>query len=302
MKPTRIALKKLYLLFITALFIGACEKNSDFLVPDGDSKLRAFSEISTDNKVVVSVSTSIGANSDDNFLYPKQSEAQVKLYREGVELEVPGFRYLSAQEAFVSQGAFRPEAGVEYSLEVSMSDQNSLIKPITGTTVIPILQELEHVAFSSYKEKKAGEQKEFSITAEVNLAELESDYFILKPIYHNGSEDEFLDVNYVIQGNGGTRYSKYHNGLLVNSAKANDIVRINMSNRSPIETDFVVEEISFEVVAITEDGYNYFSAFNKQLDAESVALSEPVISYSNFENGLGLFTGYSTTKSTFKVQ
>ena len=172
MKPTRIALKKLYLLFLVLACLGACEKDVNFTVDNGNSKLRAFSEISTSDKIKVAVSTSIGVNSEDDFLFPKQSEAEVTLFKEGVALEVPGFRYLPNEKAFVSQGSFRPEPGIEYSLEVKMLDKKSQIRPIDATTMIPVADTLQNVTFTNFKESVKTDEKQFSITAKLNLSEL----------------------------------------------------------------------------------------------------------------------------------
>ena len=62
-----------------------------------------------------------------------------------------------------------------------------------------------------------------------------------------------------------------------------------------------IHHIAFDVVAITTEAYQYYKSFAKQIVSQTVSLSEPVISYSNFENGLGLFTGYASTTNVIDL-
>ena len=101
---------------IILLLLSSCEQDAYFVVPEGNSKLHALSEITSDQKIKVRVSTSIGVNTQDDFIFPEQSDAEVVLYENGVALDDPGFRYISSEKAFVSQGDFRTKEGVEYGL------------------------------------------------------------------------------------------------------------------------------------------------------------------------------------------
>lgn len=63
---------------------------------------------------------------------------------------------------------------------------------------------------------------------------------------------------------------------------------LNASNASNFEMEL-------EVRSISEAYYNYFTSYNKQSYNQGNFLAEPVIVYSNIENGYGIFAGYTST-------
>ncbi len=301
MKPTRIALKNIYLFLLGILILNACERDAFFDVPDGDSKLYAFSEITADEKISVTVHTSIGVNTDDDFIFPQQADAEVVLYREGVRLENPGFRYIPSEKAFVSQGAFRPEAGVEYSLEISLKD-DSRIKPILGTSIIPDAEAIENVRLRNFASFTKGDEKRFTVEAILDFADLHNNFYIVRPFITVDGNLEPLHVTDIIGAQDGLRYSPHYNGILMDASKIGEELRFGLESIENLNADYDLNEISFETVSITNDAFMYYGAHSKQIDAQSAAISEPVISFSNFENGLGLFTGYSSMVSSFEIK
>jgi hypothetical protein len=296
-------LNKLLLLLLSFITLVACEQDAFFQVPEGNSKLYAYSEICSGEKIKVSVNTSVGVNTDDSFLYPKQSDAEVTLYKDGIALSDPGFRYIAAEEKFISQGSFRPEIGVEYSLGVQLKETSRII-PIYGTTTIPKPDSLEEVKISKMIiSPSIGNAVDFKLKSGIDLSVLENNYFMIKVniIDHNGKKREVKSFQ-VLEGIEGSTYSRHRNALLINRHKTNTDLVFAIQGTISANVDVSFKEAEFELVTITEDAYNYYKAHSKQLDAQSAAISEPVISYSNFENGLGLFTGFSSTTSIFTIE
>jgi hypothetical protein len=286
------------LTFIMLIF-SSCEQDANFVVPEGESKLFAFSEIHKDDKIKVSVSTSIGVNTDDDFFFPKQSDAKVVLFENGVEMDNPGFRYISSEKAFVSQGSFRPEPGVEYSLSVTLKDDYK-IKPIFASTIIPFQDSIKELKNVDIQEVIInGSQKMVSIDAGIDLNSFQNDYFILHPKTINGKENLF--IREISSGNKSAYFSSLNNGLLLSAKNGASYVEISLETEESINRDEKVESIEFELQTITKDAFEYYKAVSKQMRAQSSPIAEPVIMYSNFESGLGLFTGFSKNVSSISI-
>lgn len=295
-------MKRLTYFLLGLLILSSCEQDAFFEVPEGHTKLFAFSEITTDTPIKVALNTAPGINSDDDFEFPKQPDAQVVLMKNGVELDDPGFRYIAREEAFVSQGAFRPEAGVEYSLKISLKNDVEIL-PIVGSTVIPKPQFLEHVFLKSFVEQKVNPlQKEFTLSLDIDFKDLSYPKYILKPYFINAQgENEALLVK-SIRGEGDCAlYSKELSGIIVDAEKLSGKLSLELTNDALASIDTEVSKVFFEVNTITEEGYRYYVAFSRQSNAQAAAISEPVISFTNFENGLGLFTGYSSTVTEVEI-
>lgn len=292
----KIAKLTLLTLFATLIFaMTSCERDANFLVEDGESKLHVISEITPTEKIKVFIKTSIGANTEDEFFYPKQGDAQVVLFEEGVPLENPGFRYNAAQGAFVSQGSFRPTVGLEYSLEVSLSD-NDIIRPIFGTTFIPEPDTALNVSvFDQRTTIIDNNLKRESFEINMDFLNTKSNYFLVK--YEAELDDEAIafSINDVLEGDGGVYFSKSLNGLLIDKTKFTDQVRLTLETTNMFSTSQEIEFLDLELRTITKEAFQFHIAYSKQLSAQQVAISEPVISYTNFEEGLGLFTGYSSS-------
>ena len=136
------------LLLFVPILLSSCEQDATFIVPEGHSKIFVFSEITAGEKIVVRLMTSSGVNTADQITYPKQADALVELYQEGIKLENPGFRYISSQRAFVSQGSFRLEVGIEYSLHVQLKN-NSDIKDVWALATIPQAEDKLQIRFDN---------------------------------------------------------------------------------------------------------------------------------------------------------
>jgi len=296
-------LKRLTYLLFGLLVLSSCEQDAFYEVPDGHTKLFAFSEITTDCKIKVEVNTAVGINTEDGFTFPKQSDAQVVLLKDGIELADPGFRYISREKAFVSQGDFTPEAGVEYSLKVFLKNETD-IEPIYGTTIIPEPEVLEDVFLRSFSEQQVSpSQKDFAANFDVGFDGMEAPYYILKPYFINQEGDkEALIVSDITSGRDAVQYTKFMNGVLVDMMELDGRLGLELMNAQHVNVNSKISEVYLELHTITNEGFKYYKSFNRQVDAQTAAVSEPVISYTNFDKGLGLFTGYSSSIKTIEIK
>ena len=300
MKRPRLTLFSINAVIIL-LLLSSCEQDAYFIVPEGYSKLHAISEITSNQKIKVRVSTSIGVNTQDDFIFPEQSDAEVILYENGVALDDPGFRYISSEQAFVSQGSFRTQEGVEYGLSVAMKG-NTNIDPIFATATIPQAVEIENVEITDVRTIKNNLGKDLSFNVAASLEGLANDYLIIRPYYEDeyGSRKKFL-VRRILEGNAGAFHSEYVQGVLINKKKSGNLILLNLESAELLAVNDDVSEMHIEVLSLSADSYNYYKYFNNQIEAQGLLISEPVISYTNFEGGLGVFSAFSSSIGTFKI-
>lgn len=272
---------------LLALVLCSCESDAFFTVPNGDTKLFAYSEISPENEISVFVNTAVGINSDDEFLYPGQTDAEVVLYEDGVRLDDPGFRYINSKGAFVSQGSFRPKPGVNYGLEVALKDNES-IRSIYGETIIPFADTLEDVVLNTYDN---------SVEIDINLLNTDNEYFKIKTALFSSSGDA-IDLefdNALFAGNGITVMN--NNEILISKEKLEGQIKVFGEALEGISGGRL--EISLQ--SITKEAYTYHKSQRLVASSQTSSLSEPVISHTNFENGLGLFAGYHTKTTVLDI-
>ncbi len=280
------------LVLFTIILTTSCESDAFFQVPGGHSKLFAFSEITPTEKLKVSVSTAVGLNTEDEYFYPKQSDAKVILYENGVALENPGFRYIAKEKAFVSQGSFRPQPNVQYGLEVVMKNVEKDLAPIYGETIIPERDSLTSVAVS-----KTGTDLYRLRINKGDISTAFGSFVVHVKDIDSGGDLADLIVAEIVSRNSGVYLSNEGKTILFNKSRLDGDIVLDMISSSSIEA----VHVSVKLNSITADAYHYYKAFSGMQNEQSHLLHEPIIDQSNFQNGLGLFAGYSMSESIFLV-
>lgn len=289
------------LLLFVSMLLSSCEQDANFVVPKGHSKIFLFSEITAGERIIVELMTSSGLNTTDQITYPKQGDASVELYKEGVRLDNPGFRYISSQKAFVSQGSFTPDEGIEYSLHVHLKNDSD-IKEVWASATIPAQEENLNVTFEKVVERPLDNSKvEVSMEAIIGVEDLSSEFILIRPKYMDTKgRMKNAVIHNIIKGREGAEYSKYKSGLIINTSKIDRELAIELEIADIIDPSR--KEIYFEVLSLTSDCYKYYRAHSRQIAGQFSPISEPVISFSNVENGLGVFAAFSSKefKYTYK--
>ena len=76
-------------------------------------------------------------------------------------------------------------------------------------------------------------------------------------------------------------------------------IKLKISKFSFYETDTVLLDVSLEHIA--EPYYLYAVSSNKYRRTSNNPFTEPVSVYTNVENGLGIFTGYTSSSVRFVI-
>ena len=80
------------------------------------------------------------------------------------------------------------------------------------------------------------------------------------------------------------------------------MVKLRLSTTTLLDPNIdVLQSMEVIVHTISKELYDYHQSLHKQLINNATPFTTPVSSFSNIENGLGVFGGFSTTNSLIKL-
>ncbi len=279
-------MNKIVFIIISALLFASCEKFIDMEIPDEGRKITVNSFINDQQNPTVYLSQSRFIL-DGDYSFPLITDAHVTLYKG--ETQVTTFNHVGDG---IYMADYVCEKGNSYTLKVSRGNEE-----VSSTTHIP-----ESVPFQLIDTATIISQDMYQSTPYLR--------FRIK------IEDPVQDVNYYMISfkNKGypisfyTRESFVENGTdrFLNYAIFSDKL-INGQSRVltlDIETYNFMEEVNpleIYVNAISKDMYLYYVQLSKYYEAQGGFLAEPVMVYSNIQNGLGIFGGYTISKMQMNI-
>lgn len=326
------------LFFVTmvfvALFFASCQKEIEFELDQTPEKLVVNGLIAADSLIEVKIGKSLAfATNDDTFNYI--DDAVATLYIDDIEVEILPViiiedRYGRTEIVYRSQKTIA-KAGKTYSLTVTHPDcetvkcKTTLPLPIenaqisTSVVIYNNFRESYPNLYFHVKFNKANENENFYRI-----------YFkrMKGTRYFNSSLNEgvagVVGVEY-----GTCFYARSDDPILnPNEKNVNNILFVPTQNRFRIFTDELIESNSVEfnfydsylnndttghvinsnygdfynysiyLSALSPEAYYYLNSSNAQINNNHDLFAEPVQVYSNIENGLGIFAGYTTSLIT----
>jgi hypothetical protein len=268
--------------------------------------LSNFSELDT-LEVVVSKSRSAFDSGPAEYL----ADASVAIFREGkiveqLEYTIPDNPLIPP---YFSSNFLVPEPEVEYTLRVAAPG----LEPVEAKGLIPQAIPLDSSSLSFRQEVT---QQDFFF----NEAEFEIELEILDPL----PQGDFYHLSFYQQGfnfrinmDGDTVKSPFYSlpltldpaddgiplvsylderGVLIRDESmslANRTLRFS-GNFLYRRNDQLLGDFLIELRTVTSDYYLFHTSLARQAQASADPLSDPVILYSNVENGYGIFTGFAS--------
>lgn len=283
-------MKKHTLLFssLFLILLSSCERDANVDLPEVDPKQVLNCYISPGDTVVnvyLSSSQPITQPSGSSWQYLPVQGASVVLSKPGESISLPFNSQIGTYSAQVSSGFF--VSGETYTL----SSDHSEFKPVTATTTLPNSQtELTNIIRDEVEVSTFG-STEYRNRFRLDILDPDLQTFNYYRLGFYEINTDITNETFVSTlGFFATDDANMINGKIAVS----ELFYQNWSE----PWDF---EIYYEIVSMTvnEDYYRYHST----IDASSISgggpFSEPVIVYTNVQNGLGCFGGY--VKKTFLV-
>jgi len=280
-------MKKLFLILFSVLTLFSCEKYIDMEIPDRGRKLVANCFFSDTGSVVVQVSMSrfILDNSDFNVV----SDAIVVLYENGTAVDTLT-ETLAGQ--YITNG-FIPQMGELYSLKIVKDTEE-----ITASSSIPTTIPFEFIDTT----RVADEYYEYlRFRIKINDPADEDNYYMIgfdkedtnnDPYYNGGiyfySEEPFIESY------------NHHYGLF------SDILFKGQSQILAFDLDLYnfdndTNKVNISLFSISKEMFMYLLTLQAQQNAGNSPFAEPVMVFSNIENGYGIFAGFSIYQDSITI-
>ncbi len=316
--------KLFFSLFFLVANLLACRTKMDIDLPESKKHAVVNSLITAGKPIFVELSESQGVFSRKPFA-PIQ-EAHIKLYEDAQFVE----ELQHTDTGYVSVAT--PRFGHTYRLEISNEDfsdvstETVLLPPLSILSVDTMTVSDESVYTDYGESAEYGKKMQFKL--KIKDRGREAEYFFVSvcaqnPIYRIDT----LTGKYTFKGFGGAykslpsdsddpifmndnSYSFLEgfegfvlNDHLFNKGEYNLEISVNFDNHynrgggSPFGMEELPDSIPVRIkfFSICEDLYKYIISYNKAEETEFNPFSQPVKVFSNVQNGLGIFSGYSVT-------
>lgn len=304
-------------------FAVSCEKVIEFKGEALNPKIVVYSLLNPDSLITAGISVSHPVF-DAEYSYRQITNAEVSLYEDGAFVEnleyVPSFSFsgISRSLSLYASPSRRPVPGRLYRLEVSLAGYDPVSCEASFPTSVPILS----VDTTTEVHNEYGLES-YSWLAKIRFSDPaeEENYYrlILKrssgfyggdkllpyspeiPVYVYTEPNSWIDTedpllvpteeNSLFGSDVPNTFSIFSDELI--SGKEHELIINIYQSYQAIDTSYhEFLHITVELQSISRDLYRYLQTFAAHSMLEGNFISEPVMVYSNVQNGLGAFGAY----------
>ncbi len=303
-------MKKVILVSVALiLIITACEKKLDIDIPEGQKHLVVNGIINPDSLIQIRLSKSQNVldNNDIEFL----STADVKLFKDDEFVE----NLIHTDTGMYLSSVF-PDLNSEYKLTVDYSGLNpvSAVNTLTPPVNILSVDTTISIRIEDYGEGYIDTVYEVHFQIKIRDNGNNTDYYFLglsslQPVYEEYNDEliltgyeeynEWFDSNdHVFRGRKNDFsldgiQGKVFTDELFNGNEYTVNVRTQLYNYNNFDLGKSSLTYFIKLLTVTEDIYRYITSYNLNQQTQFDPFSQPVQIYTNIENGLGLFSGYT---------
>ncbi len=282
-------MKKLTYILLAIVLFGSCEKYIDIEIPDEGRKITVNCFINDSDKPILMLTRSKFIL-DNGYEFSLIDSAKAYLYQNGVQ--VAEFFQQDTSNipepwdigAYVADYTCQP--GKQYTIKVIKDGET-----ITSSTQIPNSVTIQSIDTMTILNQDGYKNLRIKITIN-DPANIENYYqFSFRTISFGYEQILSFPVNQSDFGVTGTSYQSYliTNDKLFNGQSKTFIFDLDAGNFYDIVTP-----LSIVVNGVSKDMFLYYQQLQKYQNAQNSFLAEPVMMYTNIENGLGIFAGYSS--------
>ncbi len=296
-----IPLQSLMILLFSFILYGCetTEKIDDF--PLRPSKLVLNSYLNPDSTMKFQVSKSLSVL--DNANLKLINNATIVLYENDIFID----SILYPDEDGLYRMPLLPEVGKTYTVEVSAPDYKEILKASDKIPLpVPVSEMEVSILDSSFYENEFYSYGYLSGNFDVSLKDPGAmQNFYELSVYFYDSVFNYMEENPefqhlmkrslslssddpVLSSNNGSNNQILFEDQMFNGKEIS--LRINFGDYSPKRG----KKYYLELVSLTRAGYLYRKTVDEYELARNDPFAEPVIIYSNIQNGFGIFSGYSS--------
>lgn len=285
--------------------LSSCVEDVELQVTDADSRIFFYSEIEAFEHFSFNFKTVEGFNDDYEKLYPQEiSEIDLELVEDTKKCELD-FRFNSVENCFESEAnTQKAKSGVFYKMESHLVNRPEF-PDVYATTFVPPAFPLEFLGIVDYETQGVEQGLVLDLTFRCAV-DIEHDFYEIKAFFKDKSTDVTVDypIDIELIGNlAGVDHIQHRNSVMVDgNYNIGQYITGKISGYVPERIIANSDHVYFKISAINPEMYQYHIVHQKRLLAEKAEIAEPVIIYTNVNNGLGLFTGYTSTFDSIKIK
>ena len=307
----------LYLLLLLPLF-HACR---DVIVVEIDptpDQVVVVSELTPDKSVELDLSLTQGIFSEDRTLKPEDAT----IFLSGTDLPAGATAFIFSSRTGRYQFRnkdFRPSPEESYSLSINIPGTDFI--DLFATTTIPspvsvdraMVREKQVIVTTTGKEDII-----FDIDFELGSSSNNETYLHIVPkrvlsqfkTSPSGettvtffAETEDLQVLQILENLNAINELNHKEGVFVDYSKLNNReVKLRLSTATLLDPSIdILQNIEVTVYTLSKELFDYHQNLHKQLINNNSSFTSPTTTYSNIENGIGVFGGMSSSSSLIKL-
>ena len=277
-----------------------------------------YSEISPAEGIELDLSITAGIFASEGVQRP--DDAQIFLSGTDLAAEATAFIYSRNTNRYVLRNRdFRPSPGEQYSISINFPDDT--FQPINATTEIPMPVNISRAMVVDKNEiTSSGGLVDIIFDVELELGNSlnEETFLHIIPerifsqykIDANGelritffAETEPLQVLNILDGHNAVGELIHQEGVYVDYSKLNGKnVKLRLSTTTLLDPSIdILESMEVTIRTLTKDLFEYHESLHKQLINNATPFTSPTATYTNVENAIGIFGGYSVSNSLIKL-
>lgn len=304
---------RLFIICLLSILLFSCEETVDFPIPQTEQKLVILSDFSAGKPLKVTVTRSESLlSSDTNFV--AISNAEVNLYQDNNLLETLTFVQQAPPEGlFFQTNNFQAALGTTYELRVRapgmpmVKATSSLPKPVALKNVN--LRNIDKVTTFQ------GDRATYNYTLDLVI----QDPLPIGNRYHlfirqqklamaegDGRPTEASNEQPIITAinRATTDVESYHRGGFLFDDRDHNGQELHYTFQIQTTTSSANEKLGklfVELRTVSEDYYLFNQSISNAFQSSGEPVDQPVIIYTNVENGYGIFAGYSMVKDSLII-
>lgn len=302
------------------VFLAACEKTVYFDVETKENRLVVNSFIQPDstNRAVISLSVdplAIGFESE------RVSDATIGISKNGTF--IGNFTHEFNGDYYIENDLLHAAPNDEFELTVSAPGKETVTASTTIPSLVPItsavIMDTFEVAISYSTIDEFGNVIYIdTLVPYLNMAITftdagEEDYYSLAVMYRDifnqsfacvSTNDPIFTVNgeYNFGAENQAGAATFCDEVMFSDVTFNGTEKTIELNIYAINTLGIADpRFEFELKHVSKEYYQYYSTTEKQLENEGNPFGEPVIIFSNIENGFGIFAGSTISKAIIEL-
>ena len=302
-----------YLLFFSIMlfFFTSCRETFVSSVENDDPiGFNLTSEIIANKTVSASLlrTLSFDQNNDD----PVLSEAQMMFSGSNLDMGQISMKYQEESKKYiVDDPLVKIKEGNSYTISIESDDPS--VDPVSATTYIPRAVKARSVSVRRVEESEVAGGKKYTIEVVVTLNEpldLPAYYrvvpfrLISEVQYNSNGEPRYTDYNTrveldivdIVTNRGALSEFAHRDGIYADQSRlAEEEIHMVLETTEPLTSREIVRVLEFDIYTLSEELYRYNENIDLQINNAKSNYSSLTESYSNVNNGFGVFGGGSLT-------